>query len=91
LKVRIDQVPRAVRVGGIHDPHLRQRAIDRQLPGEARGVRVEDAHANASIREEIREEVRLRQVRRGVDPLQKRKDSIPLTPSSLMPERPKTL
>jgi hypothetical protein len=35
--------------------------------------------------------VSLRQVRRGVDPLQKRKDSIPLTPSSLMPERPVTL
>jgi hypothetical protein len=72
LKVRIDQVPRAVRVGGIHDPHLRQRAIDRQLPGEARGVRVEDTYANAPMREKVCEEVRLRQIRRGIDPLQKR-------------------
>ena len=67
-----DQLPGTSCIAGILDPDLRQRRFDRQLAGDARGVRVEDAHANAPIREEIREEVRLRQVRRGVDPLQKR-------------------
>jgi hypothetical protein len=91
LQVFIDESAGAVRVGGIFDPHLGQRRVDRQLAGEARGVRVEDSNANASIREQVCEEVRLRQVRRGMDPFQNRIETIPVTPSSETFERPETL
>ena len=90
-QVLVDQVAGARGVGGIVDPYLGKRRLDRQLAREARGVRVEDPSANASIRQQIREEVRLRLVRRGIDPFQNRNDSIPVTPSSEIEERPETL
>ena len=63
-----------------------------RLPyGDARGVGVEDARANAPVFEEVDEEVRLGEIGCGVDPLQKRYESMPLTPSWLIPERPDTL
>src|SRR5260221_12837204 len=90
-KVGVDDLARASGVVGVLDPDLRQGQVDGQLARDARGVRVEDLNANAPVREKIREEVRLRQVPRGVDPFQKRYDSMALTPSSLIPERPDTL
>jgi len=42
------------------------------------------------VGEKVCEEVGLGQVRSGVDPLQNLYDSMPVTPSSLMPERPFT-
>ena len=88
---RIDDVARARRVVGAIDPDLRQRRVERQLAGDAAGVRVEDARANAPVFEEVDEEVRLGEIGCGVDPLQKRYESMPLTPSWLIPERPDTL
>ena len=41
--------------------------------------------------EKVEEEVRLREIGRGVNALQNRKDSIPVTPSSEICERPETL
>ena len=43
----------AVGVGGIDHPDLRERRVDRQLSREAGGVGVEDARADAAIREEV--------------------------------------
>ena len=88
---RIDDVARARRVVGAIDPDLRQRRVERQLAGDARGVGVEDARANAPVFEEVDEEMRLGEIGCGVDPLQKRYESMPLTPSWLIPERPDTL
>jgi hypothetical protein len=88
---RIDQCPRAFGVVGVIDPHLRQRGFDRQLAREAGGVRVEDARANASMGEEVDEEVRLGKVGRGVDAFQNFTETVPPKPSSLIPERLVTL
>lgn len=88
---RIDDLGRARRVVGSIDPDLRQRHVGRQLAGDARGVRVEDARANAPVFEQVDEEVRLGEVGGGVDAFQKRYESMPLTPSWLIPERPDTL
>jgi hypothetical protein len=71
-------------------PHLRARHVDGKLAGEARGVRVEDARPDAPVGEEVYEEMGLGKVGRGVDALQKRIDTMPVTPSSSMPERPDT-
>ena len=71
-QVFVDEAARALGVGGVVDPDLRKGRLDGQLAREARGVRVEDARANAAIREQIREEVRLRQICRGVNAFQKR-------------------
>jgi hypothetical protein len=90
-KVFVDEGAGARGVGGILDPELGKRRVDGKLAGEARGVRVEDARANAPIREQICEEVCLRQIRRGEDAFQNRYDSMPVTPSSEIPERPETL
>ena len=68
----VDHGARARRVVGILDPQLREREVDRELPREARGIRVEDPGANAPGCEEICEEVGLRQVGRGMDALQNR-------------------
>jgi len=86
-KVLVDQPAGALGVRGILHPDLGERGFDRQLAGEARGVRVEDAGANAPVGEEVGDKLRLGQVGRGVNPLQKRYDSSRLTPSSRMPER----
>jgi hypothetical protein len=82
-----DDVLRARRVGGIVDPDLRERCVDRQLAGEARGVRVEDACANAAMGEEVDQEVRLGKVGGGVDALQNFTETVTPSPSSLMPVR----
>ena len=68
----VDHRASAGRVVGILDPQLREREVYREFPREARGIRVEDPGANAPGCEEICEEVRLRQVGRGVDALQNR-------------------
>ncbi len=86
-----DHRERARRVFGILDPHLRQRGVDRKLAREAGGVRVEDARANASMGKEIDEEMGLGEIGRGVDPFQNFTETMPVTPSSLIPERPETL
>lgn len=78
-------------MSGIVHPHLRACHVDGKLAREARGIRVEDARANAPVREEVDEEVGLREVGGGVDALQKRSDSRPVMPSSVTPERPDTL
>ena len=78
-------------MGGIVHPHLRPRDIDGKLPGQARGMRVQDASADAPVGEEVYEEMGLGKVARGVDAFQKRIDTMPVTPSSSMPERPDTL
>ena len=85
-----DEIARARLVGGILDPELRQRGLDGQLARDARGVRVEDAHAHAARGEQVGEELRFGQVGGGEDALQKRYDTNALTPSSLTPERPDT-
>lgn len=54
-------------------------------------MRVEDARADAAPGEEVYDEVGLGQVGGGVDPFQKRIDTMPVMPSSSMPERPETL
>ena len=87
---RLDDAARARRVVRAIDPDLRQRRVERQLAGDAGGVRVEDARANAPVFEEMDEEVRLGEIRGGADALQKRYDTMPLTASWLMPERPDT-
>jgi len=69
---RVDDLARARRLVGTIDPDLRQRGIDRQLAGDARGVRVEDARANAPVGEEVDEELGLGEVGGGVGALQKR-------------------
>ena len=74
-------------MGIVVDPHLGQRGLDRQLAGEARGIRVEDAGTNAAMAEEVDEELRLRQVGRGVDALQNFTETVTPSPSSLMPVR----
>jgi hypothetical protein len=71
-QVLVDERAGALGVRGIVDPDLWQRGVDRQLAGEARGVRVEDARANAPFGEMVGEELRLGQVGCGVDALQKR-------------------
>ena len=90
-QVFVDDGAGAVRVPGILDPDLRERRVDRQLPREARGVRIEDARANAPVREPIGEEVRLRQIGCGVDLLQNLYESTAPAPHSLVPERPEML
>jgi hypothetical protein len=91
LVERFDHRLRAYRVVGIVDPDLRKGCIDGKLAREAGGVRVEDPGANASVGEEVEEEVSLRQVGRGVDALQNFTDSVPPIASSLIPERFETL
>jgi len=71
-QVFVDEAAGALGVRGIHDPDLGKGCLDRQLAGEARGVRVEDAGANAPFGEMVGEELRLGQVGGGVDALQKR-------------------
>jgi len=90
-QVGVDQLAGASGVCRAVDPDLRQRGLDRQLAGEALRVDVEDARADAVLGEQVREELRLGEVRRRPDALQKRIDSIALTPSSLIPERLVTL
>jgi hypothetical protein len=46
-QVLVDEAAGAPGVRGIHDPDLGEGRVDGQLAGEARGVRVEDARANA--------------------------------------------
>ena len=87
----LDQLACPGSIAGILDPDLRERGVDGQLARDARGVRVEDARPHAAIGEEVGEKMRLGQVCRGIDALQNRYDSMPLTPSSLTPERPETL
>jgi hypothetical protein len=55
LQVFVDETAGAFGVRGIHDPDLGKGCLDRQLAGEARGVRVEDARANAPFGEMIGE------------------------------------
>jgi len=83
----IDDLFRARRVGRVVDPDLRQRCVDGQLAGEAGGVRVEDARANAAMGEQVEEEVRLGEVGGGVDALQNFTETVTPRPSSLMPVR----
>jgi hypothetical protein len=83
----VDQGERALGVVRPFDPELRQGGLDRNLAQDARGVRIEDARANAPIRKMAREEVGLGQVRSGVDPLQNLYDTMAVTPSSLIPWR----
>jgi hypothetical protein len=54
-QVFVDQPAGALGVGGIDDPDLGKRGFDRQLAGEARGIRVEDAGANAPVGEMVGE------------------------------------
>jgi len=68
----VDDLARPRRVAGPVDPDLRQRCVDRKLAYDARGVRVEDACANAAGGEQVEEELRLGQVGGGEDALQKR-------------------
>jgi hypothetical protein len=86
-KVFVDQLASALGVRGIVDPHLGKGCLDGKLAREARGVRVEDARANAPFGEMVGEELRLGQVGRRVDALQNWYDTNRLTPSSRMPER----
>jgi hypothetical protein len=72
LEVFVDESASALGIRGIVDPDLGKGCLDRQLAGEARGVRVEDARANAPFGELIDEELRLGQVGGGVDALQNR-------------------
>jgi len=55
LEVFVDQPARALGVRGVLDPDLGKRGLDRKLAGEARGVRVEDARANAPFGEMVGE------------------------------------
>jgi len=55
LQVFVDQPAGALGVRGIVDPDLGKRGVDRQLAGEARGVRVEDPCANAPVGEMVGE------------------------------------
>jgi hypothetical protein len=71
-QVFIDEPAGALGVRGVLDPDLGKGCFDRQLAGEARGVRVEDSGANASFGELVGEELGLGQVGCGVDALQKR-------------------
>lgn len=77
-------------MGGIVHPHLRACGIDGKLAGEAGRVLVEHTRPDAALGEEVYEEVRLGKVAGGVDALQKRIDTMPVKPSSSMPERPDT-
>lgn len=86
-EVFVDERLGAPGLGILLDPHLRQRRLDRELAGEARGIRVEDAGANAAMAEQVDEELRLREVGRGVDALQNFTEAVSPAPSSLMPER----
>jgi hypothetical protein len=52
-QVLVDMRAGALGIRRIHDPDLRKGCLDRQLAGEARGVRVEDARANAPFREMV--------------------------------------
>jgi hypothetical protein len=90
-KEGVDQLARARRVVVALHPQLRERRVDRQLARDARGVRVEDARANAAIGEMVREQVRFGKVRSDKYLLQNFIESAALTPCSLMPERPETL
>ena len=54
-------------------------------------MRVQHARADAPVRQQVHEEVRLGEVAGGVDAFQKRTDTMPERPSSEMPERPDTL
>lgn len=71
-------------------PDLRAGDIDGKLAGEARGVLVEHARPDAALGEKVDEEMGLREVGGGVDALQKRSETVPVKPSSSMPERPAT-
>ena len=77
-------------MGGIVHPHLRTRHVHGKLAGEARGVLVEHTRPDAAPGEQVDEEVRLGKVAGGVDALQKRIDTMPVMPSSSIPERPDT-
>ena len=77
-------------MGGIVHPHLRACGIDGKLAGEAGRVLVEHTRPDAALGEEVYEEMRLGKVAGGVDALQKRIDTMPVKPSSSMPERPDT-
>jgi hypothetical protein len=64
-------------------PDLRKGRVDRQLAGDARGVRVQDAGANAAMGEQVDEELRLGKVGCGVDPLQSFTETVAPMPSFL--------
>jgi hypothetical protein len=59
----LDHLARARGVGGVVDPYLRQRGVDRELAREARGVGVEDARAYPAVREEVHQQVGLGRLR----------------------------
>ena len=80
-----------LRLRRILDPHLRQRRVERQLAGHTRRVRIEHVRRDAAVLERIPDEMRFRQVRGGMDALQKRYDTMPPQASCLMPERPEML
>jgi hypothetical protein len=86
-----DHLARPCLVLRVVDPDLRQRCFDGQLAREAGGVRVEDARANASMGEQVDEEMGLGKVGRGMDAFQNFTETDPAMPSSLIPERPETL
>jgi hypothetical protein len=86
-----DETARALGVARVVDPDLGKRRVDGQLAGEAGGVRVEDSGANASTGKQVDEEMGLGKVGRGVDALQNFTETVPATPSSLMPVRLDTL
>jgi hypothetical protein len=90
LKELADELRGALRLLVVLDPHLRQRGLDRQLAGDAGRVGVEEADADARARQVVQDELRLGKVGGGVDALQKRTETEPVTPSSLMPVRPET-
>jgi hypothetical protein len=69
-EVAFDDVAGATCVLVAIDPDLRQGSLDGQLAHHARGVRVEDACANAPVAEVIRKQVRFGQVGGGEDSLQ---------------------
>ena len=77
-------------MGGVVHPHLGPCDIDGKLAGEAGRVLVEHTRPDAALGEQVDEEMRLGKVAGGVDALQKRIDTMPVKPSSSMPERPET-
>ena len=82
-----DQLARPPGLGIVLDPDLRERRVDWQFARHARGIRVEDARANATMREQVQQELRFGKVGSGEDALQNFTETVAPRPSSLMPER----
>lgn len=87
----LDDVARALVVRVAVDPDPGKRSLDGELPGEARGVRVQDARGDPPRGEQIDEDLRLGEMGGCAQPLQNFIDSSTLTPSSFMPWRLDTL